>query len=177
MLYLSTFDLAVILLFPVVLLTAGLLMQYYNFGKPSEVKNGYIDRQSAKSIGYYILLGSASLLFIGLVAPQIEIIPFLANVELNTTQATLYSILIAVAEEQFFRGFLANYLAKQSMLLGIFGSAAIFTVFHLAVYGTVASTMFYVMASGLLLAYVGIRSGRLSVPMIVHIINNFGAWL
>jgi membrane protease YdiL (CAAX protease family) len=151
-------------------------MQYYNFGKPSEVKNGYIDRQSAKSIGYYILLGSASLLVIGLVAPQIEL-PFLANVELSLTQSTLYSVLIAIAEEQFFRGFLANYLAKQSMLLGIFGSAAIFTVFHLAVYGADISTMFYVMSAGLLLAYVGIRSGRLSVPMVVHIINNFGAWL
>jgi membrane protease YdiL (CAAX protease family) len=176
LLYLTTFDLGVILIFPVVLLTAGILLQFYNFGKPSEVPMQQTFAEgNMKSFSYYILLGAAMLFVVGLVTPAIDKLPFLANVSLTIEQAVMYSVLIAIAEEQFFRGFLTNFLSKYSMLFGIFGSAAIFAVFHLAVYGSSVSALFYVLSAGLLLAWLGIRSGKLSVTMVVHIINNLGA--
>jgi len=176
-LYLSTFDLGVLIIFPVVLLTSGILLQYYMLDKPSQTKEKHITSKAATNIGYYTMLGFAAIFGIGIVSPQVEKLPFLAQVDLTVTQAVMFASLIAIAEEQFFRGFLTNYLSKKSIFLGILGSAAVFAAFHLAVYGQSMAALFYVLASGVLLAWLGIRSGRLAVPMCIHIMNNTGVYL
>jgi len=116
---------------------------------------------------------------IGVLSPEVEKLPFLSQVQMLTVvPAVMFVTLIAIAEEQFFRGFLTNYLSKKSIYLGIFGSAAVFAAFHLAVYGIIVSALFYVLASGVLLAWLGIHSGRLFVVMAIHIMNNVGVyWL
>ena len=178
-LYFSTFDLGVLILFPVVLLTSGILLQFYMLPKPPKVAERRVTPKAAKKKAYYIILGFVALMGIGIISPQVEKLPFLSQVQtLSVVSAVMFVSLIAIAEEQFFRGFLTNYLSKKSIFLGILGSAAVFGAFHLAVYGMTTSALFYVLASGVLLAWLGIRSGRLFVVMMIHLMNNVGAyWL
>ena len=177
-LYLSTFDLGVLIIFPVVLLTSGILLQYYMLDKPSQTKEKHITPKTATNIGYYTTLGFAAIFGIGIISPQVDKLPFLSSIRtLSATSAVMFVSLIAIAEEQFFRGFLTNYLSKKTVFLGIFGSAAVFAAFHLAVYGQSPSALFYVLASGVLLAWIGIHSGRLVVPMIIHLLNNASIYL
>lgn len=177
-LYLSTFDLGVLIIFPVVLLTSGILLQYYMLKKPSQVREKHITSKSATNLTYYTVLGFGALMGIGFAAPQVEKLPFLSQIQtLSTTPAIMFTSLIAIGEEHFFRGWLTNYLSKKSVFFGIFGSAAVFAAFHLAIYGMSVSALFYVLASGVLLAWIGIHSGRLFVPMMIHILNNVGVYL
>lgn len=178
-LYLSTFDLGVLILFPVVLLTSGILLQFYMLPKPPKIAERRVTPKAAKKKAYYILLGFVALMGIGILSPQVEKLPFLSQVQMLTViPAVMFVSLIAIGEEQFFRGFLTNYLSKKSVFLGILGSAAVFASFHLAVYGMSVSALFYVLASGVLLAWIGIHSGRLFVVMMIHIMNNVGVyWL
>ena len=177
-LYLSTFDLGILIIFPVVLLTSGILLQYYMLDKPSQAKEKHVTAKTTTNICYYTILGFAAIFGIGIISPEVEKLPFLASIRtLSVTSAVMYVSLIAIAEEQFFRGFLTNYLSKKSIFLGILGSSAIFASFHLAVYGQSAAALFYVLASGVVFAWLGIRSGRLVVPMLIHLLNNAGVYL
>jgi len=177
-LYISTFDLGVVIIFPIVLLMTGILLQYYMLKEPSRAKEKYLRGKQVTNIGYYTILGFAAIFGIGLISPEIEKLPFLSLLKtLSTTPAIAFVSLIAIGEEQVFRGFLTNYLSKRSVFFGIFGSSAIFAAFHLAVYGQSAAALFYVLASGVLFAWLGIRSGRLVVPMLIHLLNNAGVYL
>lgn len=177
-LYLSTFDLGVLIIFPVVLLTSGIALQYYIL-KPTK-KNRQKESVSVKSaanISYYVMVGFAALIFLGVISPYVDKLPFLSQTRLAVTQAIMFVSLIAIAEEQFFRGFLTNYLSRSSVIFGIFGSAVVFGAFHLAVYGQSVSSLFYVLASGILLAWLGVHTGKLVVPMLIHLLNNVGVYL
>lgn len=177
-LYLSTFDLGVLIIFPVVLLTSGILLQYYMMDKPSQIRERQISAKSATNITYYTVIGFVALMGISMISPKIDKLPFLSQMQtLSVTPAIMFTSLIAIGEEQFFRGWLTNYLTKKSVFLGIFGSAAVFAAFHLAVYGMSGSALFYVLASGVLLAWLGVHSGRLFVPMTIHILNNVGVYM
>jgi membrane protease YdiL (CAAX protease family) len=93
--------------------------------------------------------------------------------ELTGVDAMLYAVLIAVAEEQFFRGAILNFLLTlTNSTVAIFSSAAIFMVYHFAVYGTSTSNLVYVLVGGLALAWAAYRSGRLSPSILAHVINN-----
>jgi len=167
-LYLSTFKLEALILFPIILLISGITMQYFILRRVEDDPD--LDRGEAKDIMFYTIIGMAGFAIASFVSPMIKIPTY--AVALSGVNASLYSILMAIAEEQFFRGFLANFLMEKGFFVGVVGSAMIFTVYHLAVYGTAMSALMFVLIGGMILAWVGERSGRLSVPMIAHMINN-----
>jgi membrane protease YdiL (CAAX protease family) len=161
--YLATFQPSTIIFFPVILLVSGLTLQFY-LGR-FEVTDSVVE--SSGDIALHTLAALAGLAVAGLFAPLIP------RLGLTGFDAVLYGALIAVAEEQFFRGAVLNMLlAKLPVAAAIPSSALIFAVYHLAVYGSEAYALVYVSAAGLLLAYVSWRSGRLSPAMIAHIANN-----
>ncbi|MEM4273960.1 MAG: type II CAAX endopeptidase family protein [Candidatus Caldarchaeum sp.] len=93
--------------------------------------------------------------------------------EARALVSRMLGVLIAVAEEQFFRGALTNMFIRTvgqaaSMVL----SGIIFAVYHLAVYGSQPTTMLIIAGAGTILAFTAIRTGRVSTPMIAHVVNN-----
>ena len=90
----------------------------------------------------------------------------------------MLGVLVAVAEEQFFRGALTNLFIRSVGVAGsIILSGAVFGVYHLAVYGSQPITMAVVAGAGSVLAYTAVRTGRVSTPMIAHVANNVVAGL
>ena len=172
-LYLSTFELGVPIIFPTILLISGIIFQFYLLRRVETV-DGLSEPETLSGIVFYTLIALAVLAVSGIVVPRIVgALPM----ELTGTDALLYSILMAVAEEQFFRGTLTNFLLQlTSPTPAILGSAAVFCVYHLAVYKTDVSALMYVFAGGLTLAWVGYRSGRLSPSVCAHVLNNILAF-
>jgi membrane protease YdiL (CAAX protease family) len=85
------------------------------------------------------------------------------------------SLLIAIAEEQFFRGFITNLLTVKTGFFGVILSGIFFSVYHLAVYGTSYSSLFIVMGGGIILAYAAYKTRRVSTVMAPHLLNNLAS--
>jgi len=173
--YLATFEQSYSIIFPAVLLVSGLILQIY-FSRKIEVVDSLV--QSAPNILFYTLVALAGIALASFVAPLLQ--PPVQKMQLTPFHAMLYSLLIAVAEEQFFRGALLNFLLssfKGLAFLAIALNAAVFTVYHFAVYQTAIGALVYVFIGGLVLAWVAWRSNRLSPSMLAHVINNLIASL
>ena len=84
------------------------------------------------------------------------------------------SILIAVAEEQFFRSFILNLTTQniEFQIVGPLVSGFIFMLYHFAVYGTSFQSLFIVFGAGAILAAGAIRTRRVSPFIIAHVLNN-----
>ncbi len=181
-LYLSTFDLGFLSLFLVTLPIAGIALQLYlveyKIKKQTHVSVP-LSRRSLSSVGFYVIVGFAAILGVGLAAPYVDKLPFLAQIRLETAPATLLVSVIAIGEEQFFRGFFANWLVlnSKSTFFAILGTTAIFSAFHFAVYGSKLDALFYVLAAGVVLTWLGFVSGKLLVCQLIHIINNVVTYL
>jgi membrane protease YdiL (CAAX protease family) len=78
--------------------------------------------------------------------------------------------LAAVAEEAFFRRFAYGVLAGWGRTGAIVGSALLFAVVHLTIYG--AWVLPLDLAAGLVLGWQRWASGRWSVPAITHVVAN-----
>jgi len=94
--------------------------------------------------------------------------------ELSIFDQMLYGVLAGVSEERFFRKTITDwflYLSK-TQTVAIFLSSLFFTFYHFARYGLSMSALLYVFMGGVALAYVAIRSGRISPTMLAHVINN-----
>lgn len=86
----------------------------------------------------------------------------------------LFGVLVAVAEESYFRGFFASYFgARLGIIGGSFASGVVFGIYHLAVYGSSFGFMFIAIFAGIILSYTALRTGRLSITMLTHALNNF----
>ena len=87
----------------------------------------------------------------------------------------MYAVLIGVSEEAFFRGFIQSFLGKligfKPVVIGL--SAAVFAVYHAAVYGTSAEALMTVFIGGLVFAAIMSMTNRLSITMTAHGIYNF----
>ncbi len=104
----------------------------------------------------------------------------LANVaeDARMLVSRMLGILVAVAEEQFFRGALTNlFIRSVGSAAAVVLSGAVFGIYHLAVYGSQPITMMIVAGAGSVLAYTAIRTGRVSTPIIAHVANNVVAGL
>lgn len=107
-------------------------------------------------------------------------LPGLSNLSVlnsNFSQAvslgSLFSIQIAIAEEEFFRGGAANLGSKYGgPLLGIFTSASFFAIYHIPVYYTNPTTLLIIFADGAVLAWSDFDVGRILPSMIAHLTNN-----
>jgi membrane protease YdiL (CAAX protease family) len=88
-----------------------------------------------------------------------------------------YVVLMAISEEQFFRGFILDLLLSKftRKIVAVILAGLIFVTYHIAMYGTDADAMLYVLAGGVILSWVAYRSRRLSPGMIAHIFNNVRA--
>jgi membrane protease YdiL (CAAX protease family) len=170
--YLATFETTVVVLFPALLLITGIVLQFYLVRKVEVVDSL---AENAGNIGFYTLIALAGIALASFVAPAVSRLP---RMELTGVDAMLYAILIAVAEEQFFRGAILNFLLTlTNSTVAIFSSAAIFMVYHFAVYGTSTSNLVYVLVGGLALAWAAYRSRRLSPSILAHVTNNILAFL
>ena len=83
--------------------------------------------------------------------------------------------LAAVAEEAFFRRLVYDLLAPHGAVVAIAGSAALFAVVHVTVWGWWVLPLD--LAAGLLLSWQRSVSGRWSVPAATHVLANLLAIL
>ena len=165
--YLTTFQTAnVVLLYPVVLLILGIVLQRFILRKVEETDSIV---QNRWHIMYY-----TSLALIGLALTNLYVRTYLKqSVQFVGMNALLFSVMMAISETLFFQGFLTNFFVqKLSPVVGLFVSSLIFTVFHFAVYGLDVDSLTYIFVGGFILNWVAYKSGRLSPPMLAHIMNN-----
>lgn len=171
--YLTTFTPTVITMFPATLLITGLVMERF-LERKLEYTNHMLSESTFRSVGFYTALALLGMLL----TAQIQAHLFKGEIaQIAGYNLVLYSILIAIAEEQFFRGFITDWMITtlKHPYLAIVASALIFTVYHLARYGTSMNALTYVFAGGFLLSYVAYKSQRISPCMIAHLINNVWA--
>lgn len=102
-------------------------------------------------------------------SPTLSAIPL--NVAFGVSQ--LFVLLIAVAEEQFFRGFIVNFAGKLGGIGAALISAISFGAYHIAAYGgEIFPTIFIVGGAGFVLATIDIRTGSITPSLLGHVINN-----
>jgi membrane protease YdiL (CAAX protease family) len=87
-----------------------------------------------------------------------------------TLRVIAASTLAAVAEEAFFRRFLWAVLRPGGVLLAGLGSASLFAVAHVTVYGWWVLPLD--LAAGLVLAWQRWASGSWAVPAVTHVVAN-----
>ena len=178
--YLATYSTTTVVIFPAILLLGGLgmeiLLERHKHPEGEEANEKHIDW---KQIAYYSLISLMAMLLIGF---AIQYIP-LAGAGFDSL---IYTAIIGISEEQFFRGFITDSLLSVKMplvntvlnpYLALMASAAVFTVYHNARYGSNADAMLYVFFGGFILSWVAYKSRRLSPSMIGHALNNIASAL
>ena len=178
--FLFTFENSAVVIFPIVLLTVGIVMHRFVSGRAqkgeefddSEIENPRLLKETI----YYTVL---ALFGVFLCSYAIKLLPLAIKMGLTGASATLYDILIAIAEEQFFRGFITDWLLTSlpNPYVAIFISGGIFMVYHLAHYGTALGSMLYVAAGGFILSWTAYRSKHITPCVLGHVINNASAYL
>jgi membrane protease YdiL (CAAX protease family) len=175
-LYLSTFDLGFLALFPAFLGISGLVMQIY-----TEKRIAYV-KTSLSSIILYTMIAFGGLMVASLLAKNNPWVLTQGSIfsaslsKMAVIDQQLFGVLMAISEEQFFRGFITSYFVdRTNPFIGCAGSSGVFAVFHFAVYGTSPTALTFIFMSGLILSFVAYKTGLISPTMIAHIINNLVA--
>ena len=164
-LYWSTGDKSFIGIFPAILLISSFGLNFY-IGQTYPKTSG-----DAGNTLLYTMVAVAGMYFTGYFT-QNYFVPQ-TTIELSGIDAIQYGILMAVAEEQFFRGALLNFLQPRfGEVLSVLASAGIFTIYHFFIYAGMVSTLLYVLGAGVLLAFVTVRSRSITPAICAHVINN-----
>lgn len=134
-----------------------------------------IDAQEGRNVFVYagvaVVVFFTLAYFVPLIPPQY--LPALSVATLTSfVSSQLFVLLIAVSEEQFFRGFLANLFIQRVGILGIPLNGAVFMIYHFAVYGTSGINLLIVLGAGITLAYIAWATGRVSPTILAHVANN-----
>jgi len=168
--YLATFENSTLIMFPGILLTFGLIMEWFLEKKREDVSDSR-DKGSWKEIGFYTVLSVGGM---ALVAWGTSYKPWMIMVPAS---GIAYVVLMAISEEQFFRGFITDLLLSKfnRKILAVILAGFLFAIYHIAMYSTNPDAMLYVLAGGVILSWVAYRSRRLSPGMIAHIFNNVRA--
>lgn len=87
-----------------------------------------------------------------------------------TARVVVLSSLAAVAEEAFFRRLVFAALARHGEAVAVVGSAAVFAVCHVTVYGSWVLPID--LAAGMLLGWQRAASGGWRVPAVTHVVAN-----
>ena len=168
--FLSVFpgDLQIDSIIAILILISGLVMQRYF---KVDAQEG-IDDKAKSQVFVYSSVAVVIFFILNIYVPKLPL-----SVESVIGNAFLpdkmFELLIAVAEEQFFRGFLANLLITRTNAgIGILMDAIIFAVYHLAVYGNSPADLGIIFGAGLTLAFIDYKTGRVSPSIIGHVINN-----
>lgn len=169
-----------ILIYPFILLIAALTFRV--FINKKLVKDTDIDKTERKDILIYyfvglIGIGIGNLLVKGLYTFPINEALNRLGVQITMSMAPiddrLFTILMAIVEEQLFRGEMLEWMSG-SMPPGVasLANAGVFSVYHLGVYGTQPQNLIYVLVGGIALAWITIKSRRLTSALGAHITNN-----
>ena len=119
------------------------------------------------------------LVFAGLAGVMISNVASKFTASSVSVPPALFSVLIGISEETFFRGFvqsLAESLTNNT-IFAIIISSAIFTTYHFAVYSGTPQALFVMFGAGLVLGTVFSLSRRLSINYTCHGIYNLLAML
>lgn len=174
LIFLGTFGAALMLrgLFSVALILSGLVLSRVTGRHDVDVD---IEGREWSKLGVWIA-GSLAVIFLtASLAPKMGMIDVKSlSGEQIWLVPRMFGVLIAVAEEQFFRGFMANlFISRVGVGLAVPLSGLFFAVYHAAVYGTSPNLLLFVAVSGMVLTYAAVKTGRVSTPMIAHVVNNF----
>jgi membrane protease YdiL (CAAX protease family) len=176
--YFATFQTTTIIIFPAVLLVGGLCMEYMlerrkGGFKTEDQPETNTSSKSMVSTGYYSIIVLCGLL---IASSAINLTGYLSSLSFTGSDALLYSVLMAIAETQFFIGFIADWFLSFIKVLwpwgSIFASAGVFAAYHLARYSTDFNALAYVFFGGLILTWVSYRTKRLGPAMLGHSMAN-----
>lgn len=169
--FISTFELTLYTLFPSFLLIAGIVGQRYVLKKIEE--DPTIDVGEFSDIMFWTFTALAVIFASSLVIPYFNFPSSIETETLDIMSLRLFVVLMAIAEEQFFRGFLTNFfLVKLPPAFAVLASGSIFAIYHFGVYGTSFDLIGYVWIAGTILSYIAVKTQRLSPCMLAHIVNN-----
>ena len=97
---------------------------------------------------------------------------------LSIVSLAQFAVLMAIAEEIFFRYFITRYFSNISTnQIAWFVSASFFTTYHLWRYGPFVPILMVTFISGLILAWVYTSSGMPSTVILPHMIINYMSFL
>jgi membrane protease YdiL (CAAX protease family) len=155
--FLATFDNTAVVVFPVILLTVGLVMHEVVSKKhKTEYDDSAIDENLVRTTIWYTVPAIFGMLLCSYAIQHFSLTT--ESLQLTGYSAFLYNVLIGIAEEQFFRGFITDWL-----LVTLPNE-----------YGALFISAAYVFAGGFILSWTAYKSRRISPPMLGHVINN--AW-
>lgn len=187
--YINTFDIGNIVWWAALLTIAGMVLTYYftHIGhKPPEYYDAELTKSEKGSIWEgtlyaLVLIGMAGIVSNKMLGQNIFLaIPGFAIpttvTELSLGDQATFSVLMAIAEEQFFRSALTNALIEYGPggnFVGILGSGFIGAVFHWARYGAHLPIMMFVWMSFSVISWVAVKYQRVSPCMLAHAIHNW----
>ena len=135
-----------------------------------------IDKTESRSIILYGAISLGVIVSMNFLVPKSLSIFDLSQVPVGQLSIVSMSlgVLIAVGEEQYFRGFGLNLMLTKLpySFMAILASAALFTVYHLNVYGSSLDSMIIVLGGGLVLGFAAVQTKRVSTVMLPHILVN-----
>lgn len=144
-------------LFAVALLTTGIMMGRMFTAVRLDMR---LEAGQLTQIAMWTALALAGIVLASLAAPM-------------STLGWQFAVLIAAAEEAFFRFFITSMLAAWGgKALGVAGSAVVFALYHTAVYG-ITTTLVQILLAGAILAYVYLESGSLTPTLLAHMAVNY----
>lgn len=176
--YLFTIAGSAVVLFPLVLMLLGLVLHRFvqRKGKEEFDDTDITNEHLWKNFIFYTVL---AIFGVFVTEEAINLVPLTMNTGLTGLYALLFLALMGIAEEEFFRGFVTDWLLinlpNPYVAIGI--SGGIFAIYHLAVYGTVLSSILYVFVGGTILSWTAYRTQHVSPCMMGHVLNNVGAYL
>lgn len=167
------------MIYPLLLLVGCTVFRVF-LNKPVTTDE-YIDEPERKNIFVNYLIALSGI-FIGtymvrdLYKHPTNPIPLLgiAFPQLGVIDMALFSGLMAIVEEQFFRGEIFEWLTNRMPApgLAIILSSAFFTAYHFQIYGSNIDSLLYVFVGGVVLAWAVYRSRRLAPASLAHLTNN-----
>lgn len=160
---------------PILLLFAAGVLRIYVSTKKVKV-DIEISQKEKYNIVSYALIGLLGMLVGGLFVEGLydpPIPPVITSLTYFPMAALIFSQLMAISEEVYFRGELFQLFSIKfgpSLSTGI--TAIFFGVYHLPRYGTSTSDLGYVIIGGLILSWTASKTLRVLTPMISHCLNN-----
>lgn len=157
---------------PLALLVVGGFLMWVMGKKMAQ--DEYIDSGESRTIVTYTLIAIIGAFVANVVGVTLFRVP--ASIVIFA-DAVLLSVLAAISEEFFFRGFVLRFMLwkTKSFFFAILINAAIFAVYHFKRYGTQPDALFVMLAVGTILGYVAWKTRRLTPVILAHIINNVWA--
>lgn len=127
-----------------------------------------------QDIVLYSMLGVLAMLIGAIVINENLFIPpvptIVADISIIPAVTVMFLSLMAIAEEEFFRGELFSILSRGHSGIATTVSTAIFTMYHAHYYPI--TDLIWVSLAGVVLAWVGWKTQRVLTPTIAHLLNN-----